>query len=127
MPRRPGKLGAALDGDKMQVTRARPLVDFDALDARIREIASEVAARPEYVTQRNVKAVVGVEGREFLRLARDEAFPSTKDRRLVIARTVDVLEYYELRLRLARSTPAANDANAEAIAFSRVGARRVGA
>jgi hypothetical protein len=96
------------------------VIDFAQLDARIRAVVLEVA-RPIYVSQRTVERVVGVPRRDFLRLARDGAFPSTKEKRLVVARTVDVLRYIETRLTL-RARPA----NVTKIdALGRVGARRV--
>lgn len=93
-------------------------------EADVRRIAREENARPAFVHQRNCAGVVGVPPRQFLRDARAKAFPSTKERRLVMARTADVLAHYELRLSL-KASPAQNDHDAEAIAFSRVGARRV--
>jgi hypothetical protein len=93
-------------------------------EADVRRIAAEVLARPAFVHQRNCAAVVGVPPRQYLRDARAKAFPSTKERRLVLARTAEVLAYYELRLSV-KTAPAQNDHDAEATAFSRVGARRV--
>lgn len=65
-------------------------------EAALRElVAAEVrklVARPEYVSQRTVAAVVGaITPRDFLRLARKGSFPSRKEQRLVIARTADVV------------------------------------
>ena len=48
-----------------------------------------------------------------------------KERRLIVARTADVSAWLELRMRTAHGA-ASNDADAESIALSRVGARRVG-
>jgi hypothetical protein len=100
------------------------VIDLDALDARIRAIARAESVRPAFVNQRNVETVVGLPRRDYLRLGRAGAFPTTKERRLVIARTVDVLAAFELRLQ-GREQPVANDADAEAIALAKVGARRV--
>jgi hypothetical protein len=97
---------------------------IEMLDADdVRKIVREELARPVYVSQRTVEAVAGLPRRDFLRLARAGAFPSTRERRLVLARTEDVLAYVALKLATGKA-PAAND-DAEAIAFSRVGARRV--
>lgn len=74
------------------------LLNEDALEARIREIARAEAARPALCSQRTAPNVVGIDGREFLRLARAGAFPSTKERRTIVARTSDVLAYFESRL-----------------------------
>ena len=100
------------------------LIDEAALERRMREIARAESARPEFVHQRIVERVVGIPGRQYLRDARDRRFATAKERRLVIARTADVLEYYGTRIATARPTPS-NDANVETIAFARVGARRV--
>jgi hypothetical protein len=96
----------------------------ELLEARMREIALEVKTPPAFVHQRNVEAVVGVPRRQFLQDAKARQFPTTKQRRLVFARTADVVAFYELRLRV-QASPVANDADAEAIALARVGARRV--
>jgi hypothetical protein len=76
------------------------------------------------VHQRNVEAVIGLPRRDYLDAAHSRKFPSTKERRLIVARTVDVLAYFEQRIAL-RERAAANDADPEAIAFAKVGARRV--
>ena len=101
-----------------------PLVDESALDRRIREIAEQVAARPVFVTQRNVESICGLPRRDYLRLARANAWPTTRERRLVVSRTTDVLAYVEQRIGLRERVPS-NDCDAEAIQFSKVGARRV--
>jgi hypothetical protein len=89
----------------------------------VRACLAEDRARPELVHQRNVEAVVGLPARDYLRLARAGAFACVKDRRLVIARTDDVLAVFERRM----AVPGPNDtADAEARALSRVGGRRVG-
>ena len=94
-------------------------------EADVRRIVREEQTRPEYVTQRSVEAVVGLARREFTRLARAGEIPTHKERRLIIARTADVIAWIEMRLRVA-SAPAANlNADPETIALARVGARRV--
>jgi hypothetical protein len=98
---------------------------FAALEKRMQEIAEAASARPAFVHQRTVEQHIGLPHRDYLRLARAGAFPSTKERRLVLARYEDVVAYVELRLR-ASAAPPANDGDAEAIAFAKVGARRVG-
>ncbi len=90
----------------------------------VRRIAREEAARPVLVTQRSVEGVCGLPRRDYLRLARAGAWPTTRERRLVVARTVDVLAYVEERLVLRDAKPQ-NDSDPEAVAFSKVGARRV--
>jgi hypothetical protein len=101
-----------------------PLIDEAALEARIRQIAREEAARPEFLHQRNVEQIAGIPGRQYLRDAHAKRFPSSKERRLLVARTSDVVAYYALRIATA-AAPAANDASAETIALARVGCRRV--
>jgi hypothetical protein len=96
----------------------------EVLETRMREIAREEAARPEFVHQRSAEKFVGVSRRQFLRDAHAKHFASTKAGRLIVARTAEVLAHYELRIKTA-AAPAANDADAETIAFARVGARRV--
>jgi hypothetical protein len=90
----------------------------------VREEVREQAARPAFVTQRSVEQVIGLPRREYLRLAREGAWLSTHERRLVFSRTADVAAYFELKFSTSKA-PAANDADAETIAFARVGARRV--
>jgi hypothetical protein len=91
----------------------------DAVRAEVERRITDLQ-RPELVHQRNVEAVVGLPRRDYLRLARELAFPSTRERRLVVAKTKDVLEAFERRMRL----PAANDGTPE-FAHSRSGLRRV--
>ena len=113
--RHPGK------GDSMTATIDELLqaaVDR-ALQARVDELQ-----RPELVHQRNVEAVVGLPRRDYLRLARDGAFPSTRERRLVIARAVDVVAVFARRLVRVTHRASANDGS-EASSLARVGARRV--
>ncbi len=118
-PRLGGPRGCA------QTARA-PTQGFDALiDERIAALMqrnADALARPLLTTQRNVESVVGIDAREFLRVARAGAFASTKERRLVVARTADVVAHFESRMRL----PTSQDADSEAHALARVGLRRVG-
>ena len=90
----------------------------------VRRIVREERVRPDFVSQRSVESVVGLPRRDYLRLARDGAWPSTRERRLVVSRSADVAAYVETRLRL-RERSAANDHDPEALALARVGARRV--
>jgi hypothetical protein len=94
------------------------------LEELIRRIAREEARTPEYVTQRNVETVVGLSRRAYLRASLAGRWPNTREQRLVVARTRDVLQYVEQRLALRAAVPA-NDRDAEAVAFARSGARRV--
>lgn len=82
---------------------------------------------PLFVTQRTVEIVIGIPPRDYLRAARSKSFASTKERRLIIARTSDVVAWLELRLRTTAGAAPANDADPESIALARVRARRVGA
>lgn len=93
-------------------------------EADVRRIARDELQRPIYVTQRTVEAITSLPRRDYLRLSRAGAWPSTTERRLVIARTSDVIDYVERRL-ACRGGSAANDADAETIALGLVGARRV--
>lgn len=77
--------------------------------------------RPDLVHQRSVEDVVGAPRRDYLRIAREGGFPSTKEGRLVIARTVDVCAFFEARMRV----PTPKNADSESKALSRVGLRRV--
>jgi hypothetical protein len=97
----------------------------ELIDERVRAIVRTELAPPVFCNQRNVETVAGLPRREFLRLARARAFPTTRERRLVIARTVDVLAYVERQIALREALPQ-NDADPEALALARVGARRVG-
>jgi hypothetical protein len=97
------------------------LINEEAFDERIRQIAREEAARPAFVTQRSISEVIGIDRREFLRLCRIGAFPSTRERRLAVARTGDVLAYFDGRL----GTPKAADQSSAEFARSRSGLRRV--
>jgi hypothetical protein len=101
------------------------IMPTEILDADdVRAIVRDELARPEYVHQRIVEAVCGLPRRDYLRLAREGAWPSTRERRLVLARTADVMAYVERRITL-RDVKPSNDHDAEAVEFSRVGARRV--
>lgn len=91
----------------------------------VRRICREELQRPVVVSQRSIEAVVGLPRRDYLRLARSGAWPTTRERRLVLSRTADVLAWLEHRLS-HRDIKPANDASAESLALSRVGARRVG-
>jgi hypothetical protein len=107
------------------VTHPRSIVDVDALQELVRALVRDEVARPLLVNQRTVASIVGLDAREYLRLARAGAFPSTRERRLIVARTSDVVCVFESRMR----TLAANDSGAEASTFarSRSGLRRVSA
>jgi hypothetical protein len=83
-------------------------------------------ARPLFVHQRSAERVLGLPGRDFLRGAHAGHFAWTKERRLIIAKTSDVVAWLERRLAY-RDTKPANDEDVETIAFARVGARRVAA
>jgi hypothetical protein len=95
-----------------------------ALDQRIHEVVRAELARPAYVTQRSVETVLGLPRRDYLRLARADAWASTRERRLIVSRTSDVLAYIETRLTI-RGAQADND-SPEDVVLARVGARRVG-
>ena len=92
----------------------------------VRRIAREEAQRPEFVQQRTVKAVIGVEHRDYLRDANAGKFPTRKHHRLIIAKTVDVIDYYANDGRPKAKIAVAHDADAQTIALAKVGARRVG-
>lgn len=106
-----------------------------SLDALLREVVAAAVheeaarlARPLYVTQRTSLAIVGLPPRDFLRLALEGRFPSTKEKRLVLARTEDVVRYVDAHRREVRP---ANDYGEEQddldASLAKVGARRVGA
>jgi len=90
----------------------------------MRRIAREEAQRPPFVHQRNCECILGLPRCEYLIAARGKKFPSAKERRLVLARTSDVIAWLELRLQTSRGQ-ASNDSDAETVTLSRVGARRV--
>ena len=93
----------------------------ERIDAAVSARAAELR-RPELVSQRTVAAVVGLPAADFLRLSRAGAWPSTKERRLVVARTADVLAIFTLRLaQRAAVNDAADPLDA---ALARVGGRR---
>jgi len=79
---------------------------------------------PEFTTQYNCEADLGILPRHFLRLARRGAFASVKVARVVSARREDVVAFFETRLQLAARAPA-NDVSGEAISLGRAGLRRV--
>ena len=93
-------------------------------DDDVRRLAREVLAeaRPAFVSQRTVMAVVGVPPRDYMRLAREGAFPVVKEKRIVLAKTADVVALFEGRL-TKRAAPA-NDADELDAALARVGGRR---
>ena len=93
--------------------------------AEMRAIVHAEAERPEFVSQRTCERWLSIPSRDFLRAARAGAFLVAKThRRLLLARTVDVVEWIE-RHRVARD--AANDpADDLDAALASVGARRVG-
>jgi hypothetical protein len=99
------------------------VIDLAALDARIKAVIRAELARPVYVSQRSVESVVGLSRRDYLRLSRCRAWPSTRERRLVVARTVDVLAYVERSIAI-RASSADND-SPEDVVLARVGARRI--
>ena len=103
-------------------TSAPLAVALDALVAAAVEARVAELRRPELVTQDTVAAVVGIDARSYLRLARVGVFASTRDRRKVIARTADVLDAFTSHLQ--RRGPA-NDVEAEARSLARAGARRI--
>lgn len=94
----------------------------DALDERIRQVLREELQRPRpaLVTQRTVTEIVGIPRWRYMRAAREKRFPAYVERRLVIARTKDVIAYYEGRIEASTATKAD-----EASTLARVGARRV--
>ncbi len=102
-----------------------PLVGL--LDARIEariESALVAARRPAFVHQRIVEMVTGLPADDFLEHGRDGAFTTWKVRRLVFARTDDVIAFIEAH---PVTSHAANDStpDVESQVLARVGARRV--
>ena len=95
-----------------------------SIEDEVKRIARAEAQRPALVSQRTVEAVVGLPRRDYLRLAHLGAFPFVRERRLVVAKTVDVLAWFEQRIAHRDNKPA-NDADGESITLARVGARRV--
>jgi hypothetical protein len=100
------------------------VIDLAALQNEIRRIAREERARPDFVHQRNVETVVGLPRRDYLRMSRANAWHSHKHRRLVIARTSDVIAYLETHIGLREYAPA-NVVDIESATLARVGARRI--
>lgn len=90
----------------------------------VRRVVREELRLPAFVHQRNVERTLGLPGRDYLVAARASAFPSVKERRLVIARTDDVLRWIDRRLAPRGAKPAI-DADAETVSLARVGARRL--
>jgi hypothetical protein len=91
----------------------------EQIDAAVTRRAAELQ-RPELVTQRTCEAVIGIPAGDYLRLSRAGAWPTARERRLVVARTADVLAVYALRL---ERRAAANDADPLDAALARVGGR----
>jgi excisionase family DNA binding protein len=108
------------------VVEGRVILDVDALDARIREIArdairSELGERgDDWVSQHRSPL-----GREMhCRLVRDGKLPGVRVHRRVLVRRRDLDAYIESH---RAAPPVANDVGSspEARALARVGARRV--
>jgi hypothetical protein len=83
-----------------------PLIDEDELARLVRETVHREIARPLLISQRNVEQVIGLPRRDYLRLARAGEFPSCRERRLVLARTADVLAVFEKRIAVQSTRPA---------------------
>jgi hypothetical protein len=102
------------------------IINEAELEALMRKVAHE-EARPILVNQRTVLAVVGLPAGAFLTAARAGAFQSSKLRRLVFAKTADVVAYVEahpVTPRIKQVAVASGD-DEEARLLARVGARRV--
>ena len=69
--------------------------------------------------------MIGIPRLDFLREAKKRRFASTKERRLIIARTDDVITWLEQRLSQVTPTPPVSPSDPETISLARVGARRV--
>ncbi|MFO0742366.1 MAG: hypothetical protein U0270_41210 [Labilithrix sp.] len=93
-------------------------------EADVRRIARDEAKRPVFTHQRRVEGDLGIPPKEYLTAAHAGMFLWTKERRLIIARTADVIAWLERRI-THRNVKPANDADGETIALGRVGARRV--
>lgn len=92
------------------------------VDAAVHRRVAEVK-RPEFVQQRTVQDVTGMPAVDYLEHGRDGEFPTFKVRRLVFAKTSDVVAFIESH----RTRSATSDGgNTEAKLLARVGARRVG-
>jgi hypothetical protein len=93
------------------------------VDAVAERVAARLpAARPEFITQRTVAAIVGMPPRDFLRHSRERDWPSYVDRRLRYARTADVLAYLEAHHVHDEDV---DQGDVEARVFAMSGARRV--
>ena len=91
--------------------------------AEVAEIARDVAGLPALLSQRTCERWASVPAADFLDAARDGAFPSSKVKRIVYAKTADVVAWIEGH----RRTAPANDAGDEmAECLAAAGARRVG-
>jgi len=95
------------------------------IEAIARRVAREEAARPLYVHQRTVEAVVGLPRRDYIAAAHAGRFPFVKERRMLVARTSDVVGYFETRLASAAPPDGESGGTPEGRALARVGARRV--
>jgi hypothetical protein len=92
------------------------------VDARIQALLLAVK-RPEFVHQRIVQEVTGMPGTDYLDYARAGDFPTWKVRRLVYAKSADVIAFIEAHP--ARPNRSNDMSTAEADGLARVGARRV--
>ena len=101
------------------------MIDIAALDAHVRALVAVAIVRPQFVSQRSVEAIFSIPRREYLRLSRERAWPTHRERRLVIARTEDVARYFDSRIAAHGTKSAVGESNSETIALARVGARRV--
>jgi hypothetical protein len=98
----------------------------DALAADVRAIARDEAGLPSHVSQRTVERWTSLPSRDYLAAAREAAFPSSKIKRLVVAKTVDVVAWIESKHRpLASSSIESDEDAALDEALASVGARRV--
>jgi hypothetical protein len=93
-----------------------------ALEVGTERVAKTVTAPPVLLSQRTSERWTSLPGRDFLAAARAVAFPSFKLRRLVMAKTSDVVSWIESH----RVQRVANDADEWGTALARAGARRVG-
>jgi hypothetical protein len=91
-----------------------------AADASVQKRAAELR-RPVFVNQRTIENVVGMAAVDFLEHARLGAFPSWKERRVVYARTADVVAFIEAH----PVVPKTETETGEAAVLAMVGARRL--
>lgn len=98
------------------------------LEAAIRRIVREeiaealkAATRPETVSQRTVERWTSLPGRDYLAAARAGAFPVSKVKRLVMARTADVSSWIEIH----RKAEPVDEEDATRRAIESVGGRYV--